>query len=121
MELKDLVGKHYFSGFDTIMIDDYEVVRFVLDSKTYKATEDPSDGYRSYLSDIEVTNEIVSNTFPPQEVVGVMDNKNDLIHFIDTTTGKIVLCIGTADSDDYYPSCVMYFSPENLSINRNHE
>jgi len=129
MKLEELVGKHYLSGFDTATVkadksynEDYNVVRFVLDNKTYKAIEDPSDGYRSYLQDLVVTNEIISNTFPPQKVIGKMkdDDKysiNDTIQFVDDVTGKIVLEVGTDNTDDYYPYCVMNWYPENLAIN----
>jgi len=131
MELKDLVGEHELSGVDTTTervkqygdyYEDCEVVRFVLDGKTYKATEDPDDGYRSYLKELEVTDEKVANSFPPQKVVGKMKDdsdweKNDTIQFIDTTTGKVVLEVGTDNNDDYYPYCVLYWSPENLAIN----
>lgn len=129
MKLEELVGKHYLSGFDTATEkadksynEDYNVVRFVLDNKTYKAIEDPSDGYRSYLQDLVVTNEIISNTFSPQEVFGKMkdDDKysiNDTIQFVDVVTGKIVLEVGTDNTDDYYPYCVMNWYPENLAIN----
>ena len=129
MELKDLVGKHQLSGFDSATEDandawgeDYEVVRFVLDGKTYKAVEDRSDGYRSYLSELVVTDEPITNTFAEQEVVGVMKPSgdyeiNDTIQFFDTTTSKIVLEVGTDNTDDYYPYCVMNWSPENLAIN----
>ncbi len=52
MELKDLVGEHELSGVDTTRervkkygaYEDCEVVRFVIDGKTYKATEDPDAG-----------------------------------------------------------------------------
>jgi hypothetical protein len=132
VEVKDLVGKHYLSGFDTATEkadnsynsynEDFDVVRFVLDGRTYKAIEDPSDGYRSYLQDLIVTDEVISNTFPPQEVIGIMkenDNYsvNDTIQFFDIVTGKIVLEIGTDNTDDYYPYCVMNWYPENLAIN----
>lgn len=129
VEIKDLVGKHYLSGFDTATEkadksynEDFDVVRFVLDGRTYKAIEDPSDGYRSYLEDLIVTDEIISNTFPPQEVIGIMkDNDdysvNDTIQFFDIVTGKIVLEIDTDNTDDYYPYCVMNWYPENLAIN----
>lgn len=32
---------------------------------------------------------------------------NDTIQFIDVVTGKVVLEIGTDNTDDYYPYCVM--------------
>ena len=62
MELKDLVGLHELSGVDTTteMIETWGenyVVRFVLDGKTYKAIEDPEDGYRSHCKDLEVCDE----------------------------------------------------------------
>lgn len=132
MELKDLVGEHQLSGVDTIRervkqsedyYEDYEVVRFVIDGKTYKATEDQADGYRSYLKNLEVTDEKVKNSFPPQKVVGKMKDdsgweKNDTIQFIDKTTGKVVLEVGTDNTDDYYPYCVLRWSPQNLAINK---
>jgi hypothetical protein len=131
MELKDLVGEHELSGVDTTTervkqygdyYEDCEVVRFVIDGKTYKATEDPDDGYRSYLKELEVTDEKVTNSFPPQKVIGKMKDdseweKNDTIQFIDATTGKVVLEAGTDNTDDYYPYCVLHWSPENLAIN----
>lgn len=131
MELKDLVGEHELSGVDTTTekvkkyrdyYEDCEVVRFVIDGKTYKATEDTDDGYRSYLKELEVTDEKVTNSFPPQKVVGKMkDNsnqeKNNTIQFIDTVTGKVVLEVGTDNTDDYYSYCVLHWSPENLAIN----
>jgi len=43
--------------------------------------------------------------------------KNNVLDFVDATNGKIVLSIGTADIDDYYPGFVGDWTPENLSIN----
>ena len=131
MELKDLVGLHELSGVDTTTeevkqwdnhYEDANVVRFVLDGKTYKAIEDPDDGYRSHCNELEVCDEVVSNNFPPQKVMGKMkDNStyevNDTIQFIDVVTGKVVLEVGTDNTDDYYPYCVMNWSPENLACN----
>jgi hypothetical protein len=131
MELKDLVGEHELSGVDTgdekvhkydSYYEDCGVVRFVLDGKTYKAIEDPDDGYRSYLSKLEVTDEKVSNTFPPQKVIGIMKPDedyavNDTIQFFDVITTKVVLEVGTDNTDDYYPYCVLNWNPENLAIN----
>ncbi len=130
MELNDLVGKHVLSGVDMVTKpnndnfwnDSCEVINFVLDSVTYTAVEDPEDGYRSCMRDIYVSETEVVNNFPSQEVVGVMRqpsvyNKHDVIDFIDTTTGKIVLSVGTTDIDDYYPGWVAVFTPENMAIN----
>lgn len=125
MKLKDLVGLHDLSGVD-VATEMYggnvvNVVRFVLDGKTYKAIEDPDDGYRSYLSNLKVTDEKVTNNFPPQKVVGTMKGagwyEHDIILFIDIVTGKVVLEVGTEDVSDYYPCCVLRWHPENLAIN----
>ena len=43
--------------------------------------------------------------------------KNDTIQFIDVVTGKVVLEVGTDITDDYYPYCVLRWSPQNLAIN----
>ncbi len=129
MELKDLQGEHELSGLDTFIKkateryeEDANGYRFVLDGKTYCAIEDPSDGYRSMLQDLEITNDKVDYTFEPQKVIGKMRSNgqysiNDVLEFYDVVTGKQVLAIGTEDADDYYPCCVMEWSPENLAIN----
>jgi hypothetical protein len=131
MELKDLIGEHKLSGVDVTSESvnaysrDGDVVRFVLNGKTYKSIEDPDDGYRSYLSEIEVTDEKVTNNFPPQSVVGVMkpagSYDSDVIQFIDAVTGKVVLEVGTENVNDYYPCAIIYWSPENLAINSDGE
>ena len=131
MELKDLVGVHLLSGIDEGVEQygeswerlDSSNVLFTLDGITYKAVEDPDDGYRSYLGDIFVSDTKPKFTFPPQEVYGrMMDDddysSNNVIQFIDTTTNLVVLAIGTENTDDWYPYCVIRWNPENLLINK---
>ena len=130
MELKDLVGEHLLSGLDTFVKpkerhydDDAQGFRFILDGVTYEALEDPSDGYRSYLKELDISNEKVSYTFPAQKVFGNMkDNSsyalNDVIQFKNVDTQEIVLEFGTDNHDDWYPSCVLGWYPENLPINK---
>jgi len=131
MELNDLIGEHLLSGVDSnteaikrygYVYEDCEVIRFVLDEKTYKATENPDDGYRSYLNDIDVTDEKVTNNFPPQKVFAKMKENgaysvNNTIQFFDAITTLLVLEIGTDNTDDYYPYCVMRWLPENMAVN----
>lgn len=132
VELKSLVGKHKLSGVDFENesvkryewsdLEDCQIVRFCLDGKTYMAVEDPSDGYRSCMQHCLVVPEMPKNKFEAVEVYGVMKgkenyNKNDIVQFYDTVTNKIVLEIGTSNSDDYYPSWVANWSPENLCLN----
>lgn len=132
VELKDLVGKHYLSGVSPIRKftnseneDSIEGYAFILDDITYECYEDPSDGYRSFLSEITVSDKKLANTFPPQEVYivhktnGMFCGKDNILLLYDTTSNKVVLEIGTADIDDYYPSCRMFWHPQYLSINMN--
>lgn len=130
MELTDFIGEHYLSGLDQVIEkakeewdEDGNAFLFILDGITYKAVEDPSDGYRSYLRSIEISDEKVSYTFPPQKVIGRMKeneeySNNNVIQFIDPITEKVVLEFGDDNFDDYYPSCVLNWNPENLSINQ---
>ncbi len=130
MELKDLVGTRVLEGLDRGIqpsedsySSDGEVFIFILDGKTYKAIEDPSDGYRSMMQDLQETDEQVKNMFGPQVVIGRMVEddvyqRNDIIEFVNPDTGRVVLQLGTSNWDDYYPSCVMNFYPEELTINK---
>lgn len=133
MELEDLVGEHELSGVDVSTeaiknwynTEDCEVVRFVLDGVTYKAIENPDDGYRSRCEEIEVSNDKVGNMFPPQKVICSMKpssrySENDTIQMFDAVTGELVLEVGTDNTDDYYPYCVMYWNPKGLAINKGH-
>jgi hypothetical protein len=132
MELKDLVGEHELSGVDVTHeeveswngTEKVEVVRFVLDGVTYKAVEDPDDGYRSRCDELIVCDEKISNIFVPHKVICKMapddsdgyDNKDVLIMY-DAVTKALVLEIGTGNTDDYYPYCVLNWFPEGLAIN----
>ena len=134
MELKDLVGKHKLSGVDMLYesikgtwgdnYDDCQVIRFILDGVTYSAIEDPEDGYRSSMDEIRIDNGLVSNTFPEQEVIcshfikGVYSEEDDILEFLSANTGKLILRVGTADVDDWYPSFICEWVPENMDINQ---
>src|SRR3990167_2940722 len=105
---------------------DCQCINFVLDGKTYTAIEDPQDGYRSSLDKIIVSDHKVENVFTPVEVVvshikdkGNKYNTNNcwILRFTDTTNGKVVLEVGTDDTDDYYPTFVSDWMPASLSIN----
>jgi hypothetical protein len=131
IELKSLIGKHWLTGVDyeTEQVkEDYgdyyencQVIRFVLDGKTYTAIEDPSDGYRSHLRSISVSKHKVKNKFQKVLVMGIMKpagyNNNDTLQLYDVETGLCVLEVGTDNNDDYYPSFVGAWMPENLVLN----
>jgi hypothetical protein len=132
MELKDLVGEHLLSGFEygsekyedyCGIEDDRQYLLFILDGITYLACENPEDGYRSCMEDLEITDRKVSNVFTPIKVYNtMMDNDdyqiNDVLEIHDGINGKVILSIGTINIDDYYPCFHCEYNPENMEINR---
>lgn len=134
MELKDLIGLHELSGVDMGKMpakeewyssEECETISFVLDGKTYTAIEDPSDGYRSNMRDIAEGGVEVQNRFTPQLVMCALYERtpddyateNDILVMTDVVTGKAVLRVGTANTDDYYPYWVAEWSPQNMACN----
>lgn len=128
----NLVGRHVLTGVDHGFIEvDGEggnCVSFTLDGVTYTAIEDPDDGYRSYLmDDLDISKKECINTFPPVAVVCRMVEKDkyweecSVLVFEDARTHKQVLAIGTGNTDDYYPYCVMEYYPENFYYNEGKE
>jgi len=130
MQLDDFLGRHVLTGVDFGVekateeyYQDANTMAFEMDDKVYLVREDPDDGYRSSMKDIEEVDIKVVNQFPPCKVKGrrrknsEYGEKNDVIDFYDVVTGLVVLAIGTENIDDYYPSYVAYFDPRNMKIN----
>lgn len=132
IELQDLCGEHVLTGVDRSNEDikqewgdrfeACEVLNFTLDGTTYTACEDPDDGYRSSMKHLLVSDKPTSNTFAPVKVIGRMKDdgqyeRNAVLELIDAKTGKLVLEVGTGNTDDYYPYWVGNFSPENMACN----
>lgn len=132
IELKSLVGEHTLDGVDrdTVKIKYYRtvyhdarVIRIRLDGKVYEAQEDPEDDYRSSLSYLRLLDgDHITNSFAPVKVIGRMraDTKcerSNTLELVDAVTGKVVLAVGTDNTDDYYPTCVMEFDPTAMSTN----
>ena len=132
-DFSELLGLHMLSGLETSTekVNDYgygfdnaTVVYVVIDGKTYRIQEDPSDGYRSSMGSFdEVEDYVVKNRFPEQFVNGSMREdstweKNNALEFCDASTGKLVLALGTDNTDDYYPTFVFGWYPENMAINQ---
>ena len=131
-ELKDLAGKHILDAVDMTVeqFEEYDgefrdanVCIFRLNGTAYAAVEDESDGYRSSMRSLVVRPKArMKNRFPAITVVGIHRNKNeyhqdDILELVDVESGKTVLTVGTRNSDDYYPSFVASFQPENMSTN----
>jgi len=132
VELESLVGKHTLtavgSGTESIKcwgdgFEDCESLTFTLDGVTYSAVEDPDDGYRSSMRYLKVTDSRAEYAITPHEVIATMRGKdeygseNEVLDFVDAITGKVVLSVGTADIDDYYPGFVAEWVPQNLAAN----
>jgi hypothetical protein len=110
----------YIQKKSNILWLDANFISFRLDGAVYTAVENPDDGYRSMMDRLFVTLDIkMKNVFPAVKVVGLKRAiaSDDVIEFIDVKTKKIVLEIGTDHQDDYYPSFVSAFHPENMTTN----
>lgn len=134
VKLEDLVGRHMLDVamvMSRLPVDDddwseeVDVMSFGMDGKTYTATEDADDGYRSMLGSLEVedghTTAILSGTHIEREVEIKYFSKYpdtkpcnhewcDIIRIIDVQTKHIWLELGTDHSDKYYPFCIMRWS-----------
>jgi len=129
MQLDDFLGVHILTGVDFAIekateeyYEDANNMAFEMDDKVYLVREDPDDGYRSSMKDIEEVDIKVVNQFPPCKVEGVRREdveyqKNDVIDFYDLITGQVVMSIGTENTDDYYPCYIAYFDPTAMKIN----
>jgi len=132
VELSDLVGTRQLSDVETGQIsvanawgdnEECRFVKFTLDGVHYMAVEDPGDGYWSRCRELVVLDEAPRYSFPPQEMRCFMKAKNeygeraDVLVMQDTTTGEIVLEVGTENYDDYYPYCHFEYHPEGMACN----
>ena len=133
MELNELVGEHLLDAVDFSdeqvktwgdAFETCQVMRFRLDGKCYIATEDPSDGYRSSMRELAVSDDAeMKNVFAPLKVIGRHRTKgsygdeDDVLELIDAVTGQTVIEVGTTAVDDYYPGFVASFHPEAMAHN----
>lgn len=140
MELKDLVGERMLSGVTTqdgvVTGKDWadrdqigNSISFILDGATYRAMEDPQDGYRSSMRELEKVRPSafkfgVKNVFRPVKVICTHhtgaasgDDESDLLLIKDAETGLIILEVGTDHDDEWYPSFVCDYRPQNLPFN----
>jgi hypothetical protein len=131
-KLEDFVGRRFMlSGVNMELhkatwgdgYEDSSVINFCLDGVIYSAIEDPQDGYRSSLSEIRKVLDVTfpMQLFPSTNLVDAIWQEprdgNDVVEFIDVSSGKTVLEVGTRHTDDYYPCFVSAFHPQNMAIN----
>lgn len=121
IELESMCGKHELSGgyFDAINDgQERQVLRFTLDGRNLEAVECPEDGYRSSLECVRETDTPPLKTFPAVGVIGRMKEPGPeddfILQFLHAETGAIIMEIGTASTNDYYPGFVAYFEPHSL-------
>lgn len=129
---EDLIGEHVLDAVDTFIEkvnrygdydEDANAIRFRLDGVVYTAVENPADGYRSSMERLFASPDAkMVNTFPGCRVLVRMKpdgsySVNDTLEMIDLKTRKVVLEVGTDNSDDYYPCFVSAFWPENMAAN----
>ena len=129
MDLKDLCGTHVLSGVERGFIQkpcDYiesaDYMAFTLDGVTYRAVEDPEDGYRSCCRDIEIIEHVCAVRLPDVQVECTHKSENgyesmDVLTMTDVKSGLPILEIGTGNTNDYYPYFVCEWTPENMDIN----
>jgi hypothetical protein len=112
-----------FSGKTDEHGDIINTMVFVLDGVGYLAKENSDDGYRSTCSEIEeVEAYMCNNLFQACEVrlshnESDGDQENDLLVGTDIKTHKVVFTVGTENTNDYYPCCIMTFDPTSMAIN----
>jgi hypothetical protein len=130
---ESLVGEHELDAVDesTEQVkawygeshEDANCIRFRLDGKVYTAIEDPSDGYRSSMEKLFVSQDEMKNVFRPVKVLARIRTEAEyggsaeILQLLDVANGKVILEVGTDNSDDYYPSFVASWQPQNLAVN----
>ena len=133
VKIENIAQMHFLSGVDYEPTDvqkfggEFEhanSMRFVLDGMIYVAVEDPSDGYRSSLGDLFIVDgPEVKNCFQPVLLGARYLTKRDtpynsdvceIFQLVVPGTETVVLEVGTDSTNDYYPSCVMWFDPKPL-------
>lgn len=136
MEFGDLIGKEVtlvgctevFESLNNRSYDGYAnnamIVEFLLDNKTHilKILGDESDGYRSYLGEVDfITNkdEDYKNQqliyLPPAKVrlISTSSTNIDLYEFKDELNHTWI-SFGTDNTDDYYPNYFLNISEIDL-------
>lgn len=134
MKLSDLVGEHVFKYVPKTDIrhplcNDASGVLFGLDDTIYLVFEEESDGYRSsagpLLSFVGSAYELGGSyhEYLSEPVIcshgtrGQYGGESDALEVRSKETGGLIFRVGTDNVDDYYPSFVVEWRPENLSAN----
>jgi len=101
---------------------DADGVAFVLGEKTYLLFEDPDDGYRSSLGAVLVFDgmpyELAGTCGDPlnKSCVATMSQVSgeEVLEFRTSQDSEPFFRVGTSEADDYYPSYIAQWHPENI-------
>lgn len=123
MELEELANRSFLLDAvdDLVSAKDYaNGIRFRLDGVVYEVLEDEEDGYRSSAKPLTAVHTKPRNVFPPVRVVSRLGagDQSDILYLDDEFNSNVVLEVGTDNSDDYYPSFVASFHPQNMVTNQ---
>lgn len=126
MELSELKGKHIWSGIEVGQVNDDDAydagqyIKFTLDGVTYLAIEDEDDGYRSYMRELQISSEPCNTPLPDILVRCEYEDEieRDILKIYEVASGNLILEMGTYNTDDCYPYCIMRYYPERLFINQ---
>lgn len=115
-------GIYEMSGIDIYTNPENDANGYLIELNgiTYFFEEDPSDGYRSFTFGGIDNSRKCQYRFAKQKVE-VKVIKEDLfegIYIFDLVTKELVVKIGTASYDAYYPMAIMEYYPENFAINQ---
>lgn len=140
LQAADFEGAEFEAAFVSFS-PNANALSFCVDNVTFTLMEDPDDGYRSALGAIiRREGNHCKNQFPPVPLglrfvsstgPGCAPIEGDLIaasreanlfelfdegaQTDEERSAEVALCAGTDYTDDYYPCCVTYFSPESLT------
>jgi hypothetical protein len=128
-DLSDFVGEYIFTLIpDSSETDEWDatIVSFGLDKMVIFVHEDPSDGYRSHVGDVIVTGLVdtpkVHNRILPVDQYVICEfsdsSDEDILRIRSVKTGLLIFEIGTDNADDYYPSFIWNYHPQNLDANQ---
>lgn len=127
----DLCGERQLRAIRTDVVHPFNSeasgVALDLEDMTVFVFEDPSDGYRSCaaaplvakcsLYEFGCSPEYLRVPVLIQRWTKSDYGTPDGVEFIDRRNGKVILLLGTDNSDDYYPSFTCDWRPANLADN----
>lgn len=95
---------------------------FKLDDEIYEAIENPDDGYRSMLEEIKPISEeeaeqnliFFQNPVDTVKIVDISDTSFTGYELVSTDDGHVWLRVGTDSVDDYYPCCIIEYTPREM-------